>query len=77
MAACVFTLVSPMTAGAGDEGQSVVDGGLLEAAKANQDALFSVIVQGDVARAAATFSAEKSDRLRPSATASSRSTGRR
>ena len=50
-----------MTAGAGDEGQSIVDGGLLEAAKANPDERFSVIVQGDVGRAATTFGTERSD----------------
>jgi serine protease AprX len=50
-----------VSAGAGDEGQSVVEGGLLEAAKANQDGLFNVIVQGDFARSASTFSTTKSD----------------
>jgi serine protease AprX len=45
---CLLALAAPMTAAAGDDAHSIVERDLLQAARADHDAVFDVIVQGSL-----------------------------
>src|SRR5829696_7355691 len=56
--ACACALVAPITAGADPDGQAIVAAGLLDAAQAQPDADFQVIVQGPMGSSAVAAEVE-------------------